>query len=107
VRFSFEEMNALELFDAGENRATRGWRKIVATAAASHPYLDAWWPEGHGLGYEHTFVNQAADILRVLGGRKPELPLPDFEDAYRTQRVLEAALLSAREGAAVRLAEVG
>ena len=59
------------------------------------------------LGYEHTFTNQAADIVRVLSGEKPVVPLPDFADAYETQRVLEAALVSAREGCAVRLAEVG
>jgi predicted dehydrogenase len=49
----------------------------------------------------------AADVLRVLGGAKPELPLPDFEDAFKTQRVLEAALISAREGSAVKLADIG
>jgi predicted dehydrogenase len=107
LRFAFEEMNALSFFDATGSRATQGWRKIVATAPGAHPYVESWWPEGHGLGYEHTFVNQAADMLRVLGGRRPVLPLADFDDAFRTQRVLEAALLSAREGAAVRLAEVG
>jgi predicted dehydrogenase len=49
----------------------------------------------------------AADIVTALAGRKPTLPLPDFEDAYQTQRVLEAALLAARERRAVKLAEVG
>ncbi len=58
------------------------------------------------LGYEHGFTNMAADILRVLGGEKPELPLPDFEDAYQTQRVLEAALRSAEARRGVRLDEV-
>ena len=100
-------MNALHFFDATEKRATQGWRRIEATAAGVHPWVASWWPEGHGLGYEHTFVNMAADVLRVLGGKKPEVPIPDFEDAFKTQRVLEAALLSAREGAAVALADVG
>jgi predicted dehydrogenase len=58
------------------------------------------------LGYEHGFTNMLADVLRVLGGEKPAFPLPDFEDAYQTQRALEAALISARERCAVRLAEV-
>jgi len=47
-----------------------------------------------------------ADVLRVLGGEKPEVPLPDFDDAYQTQRVLEAALVSAKERCAVKLSEV-
>ena len=58
------------------------------------------------LGYEHGFVNMLADVLRVLGGEKPEVPLPDFEDAYQTQRVLEAALLSAKERCAIKLSAV-
>jgi predicted dehydrogenase len=107
LRFSFEDMNALHFFDATEKRVTQGWRRIEATAAGAHPWVGSWWPEGHGLGYEHTFVNMAADVLRVLGGKKPEAPIPDFEDAFKTQRVLEAALLSARQGAAVALADVG
>ena len=45
----------------------------------------------HVLGYEHTFINQAADIMLDLAGNKPVVPLPDFEDAYKTQEVLEAA----------------
>jgi predicted dehydrogenase len=78
----------------------------MCTAAGQHPYAAAWWPDAHVLGYEHGFVNMAADILRVLDGQAPEAPLPDFEDAYQTQRVLEAALLSARERCAIKLAEV-
>ena len=46
-------------------------------------------------------MNQAADIVRVLGGEEPEVPLPDFADAYRTQRVLEAVVTSARRQAPV------
>jgi predicted dehydrogenase len=107
LRFALEELNVLELFDAAEKKATQGWKRILATTAGAHPWVESWWPEGHVLGYEHTFTNQAADILRVLGGRRPEVPIPDFEDAFRTQRVLEAALVSAREGAAVRLSDVG
>jgi predicted dehydrogenase len=48
----------------------------------------------------------ASDILNVLGGGRPLVPLPDFEDAYQTQRVLEAALVSARERRSVRMKEV-
>jgi predicted dehydrogenase len=58
------------------------------------------------LGYEHTFTNMAADVVRVLSGKQPLVPLPDFADAYETQRVLEAALVSARERCNVRLREI-
>jgi predicted dehydrogenase len=106
LRFGFEDMNVLWFCDAQADARTRGWTRIMATRANDHPYAAAWWPDGHVLGYEHGFVNMAADIVRVLSGLEPELPLPDFEDAYQTQRVLEAALVSARERRAVRLKEV-
>lgn len=106
VRFSFEDMNVLWYFDATLPKGTQGWRRIMASTAGEHPYVANWWPEAHLLGYEHTFVNMAADVLRVLGRRRPELPLPDFSDAYETQRVLEAAMISAKEHTAIPMREV-
>ncbi len=105
VRFDFTRMNHLDFYDATEPKGLQGWRTVYA-AAEQHPYARHWWPDGHGLGYEHGFVNQAADILAVLGGGEPEVPLPDFADAYRTQRVMEAALLSARQRTPIELSEV-
>jgi predicted dehydrogenase len=58
------------------------------------------------IGYEHGFVNQAYDILKVLAGEEPTVPIPDFEDAYQTQRVLEASLLSAAQRRCVDMDEV-
>ncbi|MFW6153851.1 MAG: Gfo/Idh/MocA family protein [Planctomycetota bacterium] len=95
VRFDFERMNELEYYDATAPRATQGWTNILCTHAGDHAYLEAWWPDGHLIGYDHTFAHQAADILRTLGGETPTVPLPDFDDAYQTQRVLEAALIAA------------
>ena len=68
----------------------------MCTHGGSHPYVETWWPDAHIIGYEHTFVNQAYDILRVLAGEEPTVPIPDFDDAYQTQRVLEASLKSCR-----------
>jgi predicted dehydrogenase len=106
LRFDFEDMNVLWLHEPGpDGRRTAGWRRIMATAP-EHPYAGHYWPEAHVIGYEHAFINMAADILNVLAGGKPAVPLPDFADAYQTQRVLEAALVSARERRAVRLKDV-
>lgn len=105
LRFNFERMNELEFFDGTESPRLQGWRTIQAMHE-THPYAASWWPDGHWLGYEHTFVNQAADIVVALSGGDPVLPIPDFEDAFATQRVMEAAVLSAREGGSVRLSEV-
>ncbi len=106
LKFSFEDMNNLEYYDATAPRHVQGWTKIMVTHGGSHPYIEAWWPDAHILGYEHGFVNQAYDILQVLSGNQPTVPIPDFNDAYQTQRVLEAALLSASSKKWVKMADV-
>jgi predicted dehydrogenase len=107
VRFNFERMNELEFYDLGNDAAVQGWTTIDVTRGGDgHPYAAAWWPDSHGLGYEHAFVNQASDILAVIGGTAPVLPLVDFADALITQRVLHAAIESARHHAPVTLADI-
>lgn len=71
-----------------------------------HPYVDHWWPEGHGIGYEHTFIHQAADMLADLAGNGPLAPIPTFADALQNEAVLHAATLSAREQRPVELTEI-
>lgn len=106
VRFDFENMNVLWFYDQNVPRQTAGWTRILATQAGEHPYAGAWWPDGHVLGFEHTYVNTLADIMASLGGEQPIVPLADFGDAYETQRVLEAATLASKNRAAVRLTEI-
>jgi predicted dehydrogenase len=106
LRFNFENMNLLEFYDAATDRAVQGWTTIMVTHGSCHPYVGNWWPDAHIIGYEHGFVHQVYDILRVLAGEKPTVPIPDFQDAYQTQRVLEAVLVCARQGRAVKLSEV-
>jgi predicted dehydrogenase len=96
IRFDFERMNELQWWDQQLPAAERGWSRIMCTTPGEHPYAAAYWPAAHGLGYEHGFVSQAADMLLALAGGTPAVPLADFEDAWRTQCVLEAALHSAR-----------
>ncbi len=106
LRFNFEDMNSLEFFDATAPRSVQGWTRVFCTNAGSHPYIEFWWPDVHIIGYEHSFTNQAYDILLALDGKEPVVPLPDFADAYETQRVLEAALCAAEERRWVGLSEV-
>ncbi len=106
LKFDFERMNELEYYDATAPRGVQGWTTIMCTHAGDHPYIEAWWPDAHLIGYQNAFVNQAYDILRVLSGRKPTVPIPDFDDAYKTQRVLEAALISARRKRPVKISQV-
>jgi predicted dehydrogenase len=87
LAFDFEDMNVLHLYDASEPAETAGFRRIVVTEP-THPYVGAWWPPGHGLGYEHAFTHQAVDLVRdIAAGRDPE---PSFADGLQVQRVLDA-----------------
>jgi len=106
IKFNFEDMNLLWYFDATADPKVQGWTRIMCTSAGNHPYAANWWPDAHIIGYEHSFVNMAADIMTILAGKKPVVPMPDFADAYETQRVLEAALLAAKNRAAVKISEV-
>ena len=82
-------------------RGMQGFKTILATES-SHPYIASWWPPGHIVGYEHTFVHEVADFLRALEeDREIE---PNFEDGLKCMEVLDAAALSAREGRKVEVA---
>jgi predicted dehydrogenase len=106
IRFDFEDMNHLYFYDTTVERKQQGWTQIMVTHAGDHPYAAAWWPDAHILGYEHGFINQAADMMLALAGKTPVVPLPDFEDAFKTQQVLEAAAISAQERRPVPVSEV-
>ncbi len=107
IRFNFERMNELEWFDATLDPKTQGWTTInVTSGGAGHPYAANWWPDAHIIGYEHGFINQAADIVNAIAGVKPIVPLPDFADAYETQKVLHAAIVSARHRTPIKISEI-
>lgn len=95
LAFDFEDMNVLELFDATEDPAVAGFRRIQVTEA-SHPYIAAWWPPGHGLGYEHGFTHQVVDLVTDIA--KGADPAPSFADGLAVQQVLAAVEASAADG---------
>src|SRR5688572_3272493 len=106
IRFNFEDMNYLEFYDATVERRVQGWTRIMVTHGGDHPYVGNWWPDAHIIGYEHGFINQVADMMNMLGGKPPAVPMPDFEDAFKTQQVLEAAIVSAQNRSPVRVSEM-
>ncbi|MCI3934036.1 Gfo/Idh/MocA family protein [Streptomyces sp. AN091965] len=94
LAFDLERLNELSFHDHTEPAASAGFRRILVTES-THPYLAAWWPPGHGLGYEHTFVHQARDLLHAIAtGAAPE---PSFADGLAVQRVLAAVEESAQK----------
>jgi predicted dehydrogenase len=100
LAFDFERMNELEFYSEEDPPDRRGFKTILVTEPV-HPYISAWWPPGHIIGYEHTFVNQAADLLTGIAQDKPLSP--DFGDGLRCQQVLDAVLDSAKSGTWVKV----
>ncbi|MDQ6903551.1 MAG: Gfo/Idh/MocA family oxidoreductase [Bacteroidota bacterium] len=92
IRWDLHDLNRLEYFDHADESKVRGWRSIHVTDS-DHPYMDKWWVPGLGIGYEHSFIHQAADFFKSLETGEP--CAPTFKDALETQKVCEAVLDSA------------
>jgi predicted dehydrogenase len=96
LAFDLERLNELSFYDGGEPARSAGFRRILVTEP-DHPYLEAWWPPGHALGYEHTFAHQARDLVHAIASGTE--PVPSFADGLRVQRVLAAVEESAEKNA--------
>lgn len=91
LSFDLESPNELQFYDATLPASEQGFRRILVTEP-EHPYMGAWWPTGHMLGYEHGFTHQAKDFVEaVAAGRDPR---PSFADGLHVQRVLDAVAQS-------------
>ena len=95
LAFDFEDMNRLKWFDNTRQNDRQGFSDILITqGGGTHPFVGNWWPPGHIIGYEHTFVHTIADFVNaVVNGKSVQ---PTFEDGMRNQRVLEAVEESAK-----------
>jgi predicted dehydrogenase len=97
VTFDLEDLNSLGFYDATAPSNRLGFTKIMVTEP-THPYLDAWWPTGHALGYEHAFSHQVRDFVVGIGSATQ--PVPSFSDGLQVQRVLDSVERSASAGSA-------
>jgi predicted dehydrogenase len=87
LALDLERMNERRVFFEGEEPETAGFRTLLVTEP-EHPYMARWWPPGHIIGYEHTFVHTVKDLL---GGIKTgNSPGPTFEEGYRCQADINA-----------------
>jgi predicted dehydrogenase len=90
--FDLERLNELEFYDGTQPAGRQGFTRILVTEA-EHPYMSAWWPTGHIIGYEHSFTHEVRDLIEAIATGAD--PAPSFRDALQVQRVLDAVLASA------------
>ena len=100
LAFNLERMNELEFYDRTESSEVQAFKTIMVTEG-NHPYTGAWWPPGHIIGYEHTFVHAVHDFLTCL--EEDRLPEPSFREGVKVQAVLDSVERSAKSGEWVKV----
>ena len=103
LTFNLERMNELEYLNLEDPADEQGFRTILVTNS-THPYVGAWWPPGHIIGYEHEFTHAVADFLTAM--EKGTAITPNLYDGMKDMQVLEAAILSSTTGRKVSVSEV-
>jgi predicted dehydrogenase len=102
LTFDLENLNELNFLDATAPVREQGFRRILVNEP-EHPYMEAWWPQGHIIGWEHTFTHQIRDfLLAIQDGSQPS---PSFEDGLQVQRVLDAVEASAKNKSIITAVE--
>jgi len=101
--FDLEDMSRLWYFDSREPKHIQGWRKISVWEEV-HPYMKQWWVPGCAIGYEHTFGNQAADLMNAIAQNKPMQP--NFDDGLKCQLVLDAVMEASSSDRWVRVKQM-
>ena len=103
LAFDLERMNELQFLNLADPADEQGFRTILVTNA-THPYVAAWWPPGHIIGYEHEFTHAVADFLTAL--EKGTRITPNLHDGMKDMQVLEAAIRSSETGRRVAVDEI-
>ncbi len=104
LKFDFERMNELQVYFTEDASDVQGFRRVLATDP-DHAYMDAWWPAGHTIGYEHTFTHEMHELMQAF--KENRQPSPNFVDGVRCQAVLEAVERSIDERRWVTINEMG
>lgn len=99
IVFDLERLNELQYFSLDDPGETQGFRTILVTESV-HPYMGAWWPAGHIIGWEHTFTHGVVDLLNGIVNK--QAPAPTFADGVKCQSVLDAVERSANSGGWVK-----
>ena len=99
--FNLERLNEIQYYTRSEVGREQGFRTILATES-DHPYINKWWPPGHIIGWEHTFIHEVGDLLTAIGTDQPIAP--NFQDGLRNQQVLDAMQMAAEKKAWINVA---
>ena len=103
LTFNLERLNELSVYWHAGQPETRGWTEVLVTEG-THPFIENWWPPGHVIGWEHTFVHEIAHLLDAIANDHDVQPLgATFEDGYRNALICDALLQSAEEGRRVEI----
>ena len=103
IAFNLEKMNELQYYSREDEPHVQGFREIIVNEGA-HPYMSAWWPPGHIIGWEHTFIHEVKDFCEAIA--KNRKASPDFEEGTKVQAALEAVSQSARSKRWVKVPKV-
>jgi predicted dehydrogenase len=99
IVFDLERLNELQFFSLDDPQESQGFRTILVTEPV-HPYMSAWWPAGHIIGWEHTFTHGVLDLLQGIVDKKS--PAPTFADGVQCQAILDAVERSSNGGGWVK-----
>ena len=98
IVFNLERLNELEVYSKRDPEDRMGFRTILVTETV-HPFMEHWWPHGHIIGWEHTFIHEIHHLVDCIVNDKPVAPWgATFYDGLKCQEVVEAVLKSAEEG---------
>lgn len=98
IVFNLERLNELEVFWKGDGpRETQGFHNVLVSEAY-HPYWQNWWPHGHMIGWEHSFIHEITHLLDAIVSHKSITPYgATFEDGYKNAVICDAILASAEK----------
>ena len=97
IQFNLERMNELNVLFDDDTADVKGYRNVLVTDGGAHPYMSAWWPAGHIIGWGHTFTHGVYDLMNGIAAGQS--PAATFEDGMRCQAILDAVERSAGSGA--------
>ena len=92
LKFELERLNELQYYSTTDEQGDQGFRTILVTENV-HPFINAWWPPGHIIGWEHTFIHEIKAFLDAIANN--EDVVPNFYDGWKTQQVMDAVVIAA------------